>query len=855
MKRKHLSLIILTLIISAFCLIGLVACGDNGSSGTKTITISIDESAEVGAPVKLEKSASFSPFLQDKIMYEFVGENSCDAQFSHTLDNKKNWWDTFVIASKSGSASIKLSYIEDGEVVAESNTVSISFYANTISSVEEFKAISGTTKSYELTCDIDLGNANWIPFDFSGNFSGAGHTIKNFIIDAKSDNIGLFAKLTGNVYDLNIVDATIKTKSKQTNIGILAGVSNGQISNCSVSGTIEAPSSSYVGGIAGKVENKGIITNSKCNADITASEYVGGIAGYIVLPTNGELKGNTNTNTVTGTTYVGGIAGYLGAESSYNNVTFNVENNVNEGEITGTSNVGGLFGEAHGYQSSYKVSYGNYNYYYGNIELISCTNEGEVKASGEKIGGLIGTATYVSAITESKNLADITGGNYVGGYLGGYSGGGTLTITGARNENTITGLAYLGGIVGSGANLSSCENSGSVIAKRATTDGYTYIGGLAGTCGTVDSCKNEVDITGTGMYVGGLAGKCTSITDSENYGEITGNSKYVGGLAGWAESVNGSTNNGEVTGGAEYTGGLVGYVYSNLTSFESNRNLATVEGRDYTGGLVGYLSMSELMVYSCENLANITGGNYTGGLAGYISNGATINGYINSNTITGKAYVGGIVGCGASTKLAECENNGTIVTTNTITESNVNCSYVGGLAGKCSDASNCKNTVDITAKGAYTGGIAGYMVMPKGTSLNENTNRGKITGTTYVGGIAGYLGAESSYNNVTFNVENNVNEGEITGTSNVGGLFGEAHGYQSSYKVSYGNYNYYYGYIELIGCTNKGNVKASGEKIGGLIGTATYVSAITGSKNLAKVTGGNNTNELVGYSSDNILYQ
>lgn len=43
MKKKHLALIILTLILSAFCLIGLVACGDNGSGGTKTITTQLQE--------------------------------------------------------------------------------------------------------------------------------------------------------------------------------------------------------------------------------------------------------------------------------------------------------------------------------------------------------------------------------------------------------------------------------------------------------------------------------------------------------------------------------------------------------------------------------------------------------------------------------------------------------------------------------------------------------------------------------------------------------------------------------------------------------------------------------------------
>lgn len=165
-----------------------------------------------------------------------------------------------------------------------------------------------------------------------------------------------------------------------------------------------------------------------------------------------------------------------------------------------------------------------------------------------------------------------------------------------------------------------------------------------------------------------------------------------------------------------------------------------------------------------------------------------------------------MVGRGESTHLNNCENYGTITQTGTVIEYSESCSYIGGLAGKCASVTNCKNTVNITANGAYVGGITGYINLPVNTNLYENTNTGEVTGTKYVGGVAGYLTNNSSG---TYNIEKGINDGKFTGTMNVGGLVGYAYG----------------------------------------------IRTMTSCENSADITGGNYTNELYGYSSADIVFQ
>ncbi|MBO7196051.1 MAG: hypothetical protein J6V80_01830 [Clostridia bacterium] len=756
MKRNKILVTLALIIIFASLLVALSACKKNkGDDEPKNeITISIEPNAEVGVNVLLDKKANFSPFRQANIKYEFVGENTCNATFSHVHAN--NWWSTYVCATAPGTVSIKLSYMDGEDVVAESNIVTVTFTATTINTVEELKAIANTGKSCILGADIDLsGESNWTPIEgFTGFLSGGGYKILNLNIDSvNGENLGLFSILKGTVQDLTIENVNINVRGEKNNVGIVAGTNKGTVKKVNVGGKISAKYNSCVGGIVGYNDN-GSINGCSNSASIEGSNYVGGIVGKSDTTKISSYKflDNQNNGALIGGDYVGGIAGYVYATSC------SVEGCKNFANVYGKNNTAGLFGYT-------KIINGN--------EMT---------------------------VINSSNYADISGDDYVGGMLGYVNG--KIALIDTVNEKDINGKVYVGGVLGCGdqVSLTNCANRGNVISTGSKiVDNLTcsYVGGLAGCCGDISDCSNETDITCIGGYVGGLAGKSGAIKNSYNVGDVSGGGNYVGGLSGYGvgsiincknegtikstgsyvggmagktdiSKINSAQftdnqNSGEIS-GEDYIGGIVGYTYTALCSVESCKNLAEIDGKNNTAGLFGYVYLinNNLMtIINSDNSADIVGGDCVGGMLGYVNGKATLINVANEKTITGKVYVGGVLGCGDQVSLTSCENRGSVVATSSKVVDNNTCSYVGGLAGCCGDMTDCSNEIDISGIGGYVGGLAG-----KSGAIKNGYNSGDISGGgNYVGGLSGYAGGS---------ITDSINDGEINSTSSyVGGLAGK----------------------------------------------------------------------------------
>lgn len=116
------------------------------------------------------------------------------------------------------------------------------------------------------------------------------------------------------------------------------------------------------------------------------------------------------------------------------------------------------------------------------------------------------------------------------------------------------------------------------------------------------------------------------------------------------------------------------------------------------------------------------------GLFGYMKDG-NIKGITVDGSVSGKQYIGGIVG------------------------------YVAGT----SSIENCANEADVTGMGTYVGGITGYLSAATCSAANLY-NTGHVTGTTNCGGVIGS-------NNKDAEISNIFNVGEVTGTT-VGGCVG-----------------------------------------------------------------------------------
>jgi hypothetical protein len=213
-----------------------------------------------------------------------------------------------------------------------------------------------------------------------------------------------------------------------------------------------------------------------------------------------------------------------------------------------------------------------------------------------------------------------------------------------------------------------------------------------------------------------------------------------------------------------------------------------------------------------------------------------MRGLKNANMVTGKAYVGGIVGQGQVVN--GCENTGEILAQRYYLDDSGNkLSFVGGIGGDVTRIVDCTNhsSLDVSSGGEYVGGIAGRVraIRDDGSPNSGNKNYGEIIGTKTVGGIAGEIIVQDGANNETVMVENNINEANVTGTANyVGGIVGYIRG-----DHYYADWNNYYSYIRATGCENTGDVSGL-NYVGGVFGNAhEYVSEISMCENSGAVEG------------------
>jgi hypothetical protein len=321
-------------------------------------------------------------------------------------------------------------------------------------------------------------------------------------------------------------------------------------------------------------------------------------------------------------------------------------------------------------------------------------------------------------------------------------------------------------------------------------------------------------------------------------------------------------NNADINATEHYVGGLFGHLEGNYTktaSWEPEyissikitdcRNRADVSGKDYVGGILGISPAYVGEISFCENLGDVTGNMYVGGYVG-ASSGTLLKGLCNTNTITGRAYLGGIAG--SAGKLDSCENSGTIVPVQYyLDNSNTPLSYVGGIAGYANNVKSCINNsrIDVSYGGHYVGGIVGYLAATRLASetVSGNTNNGEITGTSYVGGIAGWMIVNVGNNNDFITVSNNKNCAPVSGSKNyVGGILGGAAG-RFNQNASWDPQ--YFSYVKITDCHNEAYVSGN-DYVGGILGYAPeYVSEIMLSTSIDDVTGNLYVGGFAGYAS------
>lgn len=323
-----------------------------------------------------------------------------------------------------------------------------------------------------------------------------------------------------------------------------------QINKCKNSGSIEGQYN--IGGIVGhgyytalsECENSGAIKSTNCAAtlssivnkafSIPSSAGAGGIAGYLQ---NSSISKSENAGPITGPNKLGGIVGApywanmtecinrgtvtsagncIGGISGWSPAQGNHTRCVNYGAVSGNNYVGGIQGYADMGSSSGSAGQ----------KFYSCVNEGEVSATTEASGGIIGcTRPYSSSNPVQVNECVNRGKVSVK-----YRGAGIVASVDVYSNSSYTVLR-------------NCQNDGVVYSYRTDADNGCVLGGIAGWCVKTPTGDNA----GLRIY------NCLN-TGKVQYAKDNFKNVYCGGIVGWMKT--GTINNAVNLGTISSTGGV-----------------------------------------------------------------------------------------------------------------------------------------------------------------------------------------------------------------------------------------------------------------------------------------------------------
>ena len=227
----------------------------------------------------------------------------------------------------------------------------------TVTSAEGLKNIAKLVNDGNTGIDITLtGNitltGDWTPIGtsisnaYKGTFDGGNHTITGLTVTGSNEYAGLFGRIGsgGTVKNVVLKDVQIESDNQYGCVGGVAGNSDGNIENCSVSGSVSSrctaggvvgqqfggsitlcgssatvKGTGEVGGVAGKTDNSATLTACYATGNVTferastINTFAGGVVGFNgtgSILTACYATGNvTGTGTGTGSCYVGGVTG------------------------------------------------------------------------------------------------------------------------------------------------------------------------------------------------------------------------------------------------------------------------------------------------------------------------------------------------------------------------------------------------------------------------------------------------------------------------------------------------------------------------------------------------------------------
>jgi trimeric autotransporter adhesin len=175
-------------------------------------------------------------------------------------------------------------------------------------------------------------------------------------------------------------------------------------------------------------------------------------------------------------------------------------------------------------------------------------------------------------------------------------------------------------------------------------------------------------------------------------------------------------------------------------------------------GLFGVTSGANLQNVGLIN-ASVTGRTYVGALVGNKGGGNVVNAY-STGTVSGFSWVGGLEGLSNGGNLTNASSSAVVIGTSTL---------VGGLVGQARFYGTITNSYAsgaVNGSGAtYVGGLVGQA---RFVNLTNDYALGAVTGNFGVGGLVGFLDSTT--------IATSYSAGVVTGSSSAGGLVGVSGG-------------------------------------------------------------------------------
>jgi hypothetical protein len=271
-----------------------------------------------------------------------------------------------------------------------------------ISSVRQFKKLAADIellgsvdatyqKYFELTTDLDFSDDNTVTSSligyFYGTFDGGGHVIKNLEIDATGKSAAsIFNSLSyGEIKNLGREGGRIfdtGTTSSAVAAGIVHTITNGKLSNCYNSSSIE---NTYRGGGLVYSLNNGSIENCYNTGNITVNVRSGGLVGS-VLGGGGTVYINNCYNlgdvTLSGNS-VGALVGITNNPAG-NKQILNMNDCFNFGNMTMGSSGNDIGSVVGAFDSSLYIEMNAINVY--SRPDVASANNGAIPKSNQPIG-------------------------------------------------------------------------------------------------------------------------------------------------------------------------------------------------------------------------------------------------------------------------------------------------------------------------------------------------------------------------------------------------------------------------------------------------------------------------------------